>query len=627
MTISFNTHKSEAFNNQGLAKSNASNRLTINDLEKQNDLKGSSDSVFYFEESGQPIESRQTECERKRAFAVQASGSIDASTFPKELLTLIFSETNCIKTLQQLRGVCRNWKIVVDEGVLNNRWLKILALPVFRNPQLQSLVETIDREWKQYLGLSPLWPFDELSKHIGLSPMPIQPRDVEKHIDESLERVWKPACFYIGLNKQETLLQAKAIRSWIEDPTHANALNQTQNITCSHRGVCMIPPELSSFPSLKSFDGDNNSIHAIPEAIGKLHALNELSLAHNSICEISPRIEDLTALQSLTLDHNKLTAFPLSITKISSLNSLVLSFNGIRELPSQIGQLSSLQQLVIDWAYIKEIPSEISNLHQLEMLSLQANSIQNLPKEIGNLRSLTYLDLSLNQIEELPREMGQLTALTNLSLARNKLRNLPKEIGNLSKLENLNLLSNQITYLPSQLGQCSSIKELSLGENPCLFSLFLFNLNRGVFTNDSEMNYYRFITCQDYGCHSPFATFCQALHLNEDEPSLTLKFAKLPEPVKASLREALAPLSEEDFLRERNLLTPVMIKTLKEKWNAMSTKQQEKVFKKVGQLAGYKRNAVSWGQATAGGNVIAHIDAIELIEASSPGLCEGCAVS
>jgi hypothetical protein len=155
----------------------------------------------------------------------------------------------------------------------------------------------------------------------------------------------------------------------------------------------------------------------------------------------------------------------------------------------------------------------------------------------------------------------------------------------------------------------------------------LFNLKEGKFTHDLSMNCHRFTVCRDYGCHSSSATFCQALHLNEGLSSLRAKFSQLDEPVKTAIQQVLAPLSEEDFLRDKNLLTPAILNILKIKWNSLNPDRQEKVFKKIGELASYQRNTIFYGRATAGANIIAHIDALELVENSSSTGCEGCKIS
>jgi internalin A len=78
------------------------------------------------------------------------------------------------------------------------------------------------------------------------------------------------------------------------------------------------------------------SLDALPEAIGKLTALQSLNLGNNQLSALPEAIGKLTALQSLNLWGNQLSALPEAIGKLTALQELYLHGNSGLSLPPDV---------------------------------------------------------------------------------------------------------------------------------------------------------------------------------------------------------------------------------------------------------------------------------------------------
>ena len=115
------------------------------------------------------------------------------------------------------------------------------------------------------------------------------------------------------------------------------------------------------------------------------------------------------------------------------------------------------------------IPDALGRLTSLQRLSLGGNELTGpIPAALGDLTSLRWLFLDRNALTgPIPAELGSLLNLTTLDLSRNDLTGpIPAALGRLENLGGLSLAGNDLTGpVPAALGNLASLASLVLGEN------------------------------------------------------------------------------------------------------------------------------------------------------------------
>ncbi len=278
---------------------------------------------------------------------------------------------------------------------------------------------------------------------------------IEKMIyDDALCILWrviKPEDIDEEFDNAHETFTAVQIRNWMNN--NQEFLNSWHDyLSLKELSLKCIPPEISKFTKLKTFDLSSNRINVIPVEIAGLEEIQSLILDGNHIYEIPPEIGNLTDLQKLSLNRNFISKLPSEIANLANLKILKLDDNNIEEIPPEIERLQLLNTLSISGNKIKELPSEIASLELLEKLNLNNNKIEQIPPAIGSLTNLQKLYLDKNKIKELPSEIESLKSLVSLSLSSNKIDVFPSVIEKLTALRYLYLNDNKVTVRASDLG-------------------------------------------------------------------------------------------------------------------------------------------------------------------------------
>ena len=244
--------------------------------------------------------------------------------------------------------------------------------------------------------------------------------------------------------------------------------NQQAVLNLSHRGLKVVPSQLSKLSSLHTLLLNNNDIIMPPEEISHLKSLEYLSL-----------------------ENNQLTLLPSVFSSLrSNLRFLNLSDNPFTYLPPVVCELACLRSLCLDRIGLTGFPSELCCLVNLQKLSLVGNNISEVSEEIGKLVNLKWLSLAKNKLSKLgQKESGdcfhftKLVKLEILVLHDNLLVEFPPDLCTLEKLANINLRRNKIFSLSSEIVgrimQSTTLVKLDFRENP-------FNLQLESVCKDSK---------------------------------------------------------------------------------------------------------------------------------------------
>ena len=233
----------------------------------------------------------------------------------------------------------------------------------------------------------------------------------------------------------------------------------------------------------------HRGLKVIPAEISKLSSLHTLLLNNNQIIMPPEEVSHLRNLEHLSLENNQLTLLPSVFSSLgSSLKFLNLSGNPLTYLPPVVCNLFKLTSLWLDHIGLTAFPSEVCCLTSLEKLSLVGNDISEIGDEIGNLVNLKWLSLANNrlnhlQIKERDDRHTKLGKLEILVLQGNQLTEVPLVLCALQKLAVVNLKRNKITSLSSdalgRIAQSVSLVRVDVRENP-------FNMQCGAACKDSK---------------------------------------------------------------------------------------------------------------------------------------------
>ncbi|WP_134980383.1 type III secretion system effector XopAE [Xanthomonas axonopodis] len=205
----------------------------------------------------------------------------------------------------------------------------------------------------------------------------------------------------------------------------------------------------------------------LPDAIGRLDALQKLTLMHTGLQSLPDTLGQLRQLRHLqVLGTPGLKKLPPSFTCLSNLQTLQLTFAPLDELPADLGRMQGLRNLTLAGGHYARLPASIVELSGLTELSMSRSShFHELPENIGLMRGLRSLEVASNsKLEQLPGSLTQLHRLEKLNLSSNRrLAHLPEDIGQLRGLTELSLQKcAALRQLPDSVGDLAQLQLLDL---------------------------------------------------------------------------------------------------------------------------------------------------------------------
>ncbi|QBH02542.1 type III secretion system effector XopAE [Xanthomonas oryzae] len=205
----------------------------------------------------------------------------------------------------------------------------------------------------------------------------------------------------------------------------------------------------------------------LPEAIGRLDALQKLMLLHTGVQSLPDSLGQLSQLHHLQIAvAPKLKTLPPSLTRLSNLSTLQLMMIPLDELPADLGRMQGLRSLALGGGHYARLPASIVELRRLTELRVSNSShFRELPENIGLMQGLRSLELASNsKLEQLPGSLTQLHRLKKLDLSSNRrLAHLPEDIGQLRGLTELSLKScAALRQLPDSVGDLAQLQLLDL---------------------------------------------------------------------------------------------------------------------------------------------------------------------
>lgn len=126
----------------------------------------------------------------------------------------------------------------------------------------------------------------------------------------------------------------------------------------------------------------------LPDAIGRLDALQKLTLMHTGLQSLPDTLGQLRQLRHLqVLGTPGLKKLPPSFTRLSNLQTLQLTFAPLDELPADLGRMQGLRNLTLAGGHYARLPASIVELSGLTELSMSRSShFHELPENIGLMR-------------------------------------------------------------------------------------------------------------------------------------------------------------------------------------------------------------------------------------------------
>jgi Leucine-rich repeat (LRR) protein len=441
--------------------------------------------------------------------------------------------------------------------------------------------------------------------------------------DEALQKIWD---FYL---LKEFVFNGPAptslgeIKAWLKDPANAMQLNGVQVLDAQGLELMVIPPEISALTRLQKLYLDDNEISSIPDSLSNLSQLKTLNLKDNQISSIPNSLSKLSQLQELYLDVNRISSIPDSLSNLSQLKTLNLEDNQISSIPNSLSKLSQLQELYLHDNRISSIPDSLSNLSRLKKLGLGNNLINSIPDSLSKLSRLQRLDLGDNQISSIPDSLSKLSRLKWLSFDNNQISSIPDSLGSLSQLQKLYLQNNQISSIPDSLGSLSRLKCLDFDANPLLFIYDRSTTSWHILKLVALYSKFK-----EYKCLSSFSNLCQLMAQKSDNHQMIKEaFGNLKKNDQNLIFEMVSKVSgihsnedpifwgEHHVFDNMNIFYHAVKKAIVVKFNRLSLKEKNTVYKEIYQLAQPETEDQKWGKHHAFDDDLRLIDAMVRIGA------------
>nr|WP_254439541.1 type III secretion system effector XopAE [Xanthomonas vasicola] len=205
----------------------------------------------------------------------------------------------------------------------------------------------------------------------------------------------------------------------------------------------------------------------LPDAVGRLDALQTLTLAHTGLASLPDSLGQLQQLRHLQVfGATGLKKLPPSLTHLSNLKTLELMNAPLDELPADLGRMQGLRRLALGGVHCERLPASIVELGRLtELRMMYSSHLRELPENIGRMQGLRSLEVTSNsKLEQLPGSLTQLHRLKRLNLSSNRgLAHLPEDIGRLSGLKELSLKNcAALQRLPDSVADLAQLQLLDL---------------------------------------------------------------------------------------------------------------------------------------------------------------------
>lgn len=205
----------------------------------------------------------------------------------------------------------------------------------------------------------------------------------------------------------------------------------------------------------------------LPDAVGRLDALQKLALFHTGLQSLPDSLGQLRQLRHLrVVGAPDLKKLPPSLTRLSNLRTLQLIMTPLDELPADMWRMQGLRSLTLGGGHYARLPARIVELSRLTELSMVHSShFRELPENIGLMQGLRSLEVTSNsELEQLPGSLTRLHRLEKLNLSSNRrLAHLPENIGQLRGLTELSLKHCAgLGELPDSVGDLAQLQLLDL---------------------------------------------------------------------------------------------------------------------------------------------------------------------
>ncbi|AZR33441.1 type III secretion system effector XopAE [Xanthomonas vasicola] len=205
----------------------------------------------------------------------------------------------------------------------------------------------------------------------------------------------------------------------------------------------------------------------LPDAIGRLDALQKLALFHTGLQSLPDSLGQLRQLRHLHIaGAPAMKTLPPSLTRLSNLRTLELAMIPLDALPEDLGRMQGLRSVTLGGGHYARLPASIVELARLTQLRIVHSShLRELPENIGLMQGLRSLAVTSNsKLEQLPGSLTRLQRLKKLNLSSNhRLAHLPEDIGRLSGLKELSLKNcAALQRLPDSVGDLAQLQLLDL---------------------------------------------------------------------------------------------------------------------------------------------------------------------
>ncbi len=134
----------------------------------------------------------------------------------------------------------------------------------------------------------------------------LKERSKRAELDHSLETIWPEILRQIESENIPTSNRAEAIRAWLNDPHHKNAIRSVTHLHLNHYQLTALPPEIGLFSRLQWLSLSGNKLTFLPPEISNLTELTLLDLSRNRFTSPPPEISHFTKLTHLDLSDNPL---------------------------------------------------------------------------------------------------------------------------------------------------------------------------------------------------------------------------------------------------------------------------------------------------------------------------------